>query len=56
VPSDSYEEAQFDEDELTDAVGVIVDYRSEFQSPLKKVTVGLRQVVERESSEVIVGQ
>lgn len=50
------EEAQFDDDELTDAVGVIVEYRSGFQDPLKKVTVGLRQFVERESSEVTVGQ
>lgn len=49
-------EAQFDEDELADAVGIIVEYRSGFQDPLKKVTVGLRQFVERESSEVTVGQ
>jgi hypothetical protein len=50
------EEAQFDEDELTDAVGIIVEYRSGFQKPLKEVTVGMRQFVERESSEVTVGQ
>jgi putative GTP pyrophosphokinase len=56
APSDSDEEAQFDDDELTDAVGVIVDYRSGFQDPLKKVTVGLRQFVERESTEITVGQ
>lgn len=49
-------EAQFDDDDLADAVGVIVDYRSGFQDPLKKVTVGLRQFVGRESSEVTVGQ
>jgi len=57
APSDSEEEEdQFDDDELTDAIGVIVDYRSGFQDPLKKVTVGLRQFVERESSEITVGQ
>jgi hypothetical protein len=56
APSGGEEEAQFDEDELTDAFGVIVEYRSGFQDPLKKVTVGLRQFVERESSEVTVGQ
>lgn len=52
----SNEDARFDDDELGDAVGVIVEYRSGFQDPLKKVTVGLRQFVARESSEVIVGQ
>jgi putative GTP pyrophosphokinase len=55
APSESAEQA-FDEDELTAAIGVVVDYRSGFQDPLKKVTVGLRQFVERESSEIIVGQ
>jgi hypothetical protein len=56
APSDGEKEDQFDDDELADAVGVIVDYRRGFQDPLKKVTVGLRQFVERESSEVTVGQ
>lgn len=56
APSDSEEEAQFGDDELGDAVGVLVEYRGGFQDPLKKVTVGLRQFVERESSEVTVGQ
>lgn len=56
APSSSKEEAQFDGDELVDAVGVLVEYRGGFQAPLKKVTVGLRQFVERESSEVTVGQ
>jgi putative GTP pyrophosphokinase len=35
---------------------VVYEYRSSFQDPLKKVTVGLRQFVERESNEIIVGQ
>jgi ppGpp synthetase/RelA/SpoT-type nucleotidyltranferase len=35
---------------------VAVDYRATFQEPLKKVTVGVRQFVERESSAIIVGQ
>ncbi len=56
TPSGSAEEEGFDEDELTDAFGVIVEYRNGFQAPLKKVTVGLRQFVERESTEVTVGQ
>ncbi|HSR95296.1 MAG TPA: RelA/SpoT domain-containing protein [Solirubrobacterales bacterium] len=56
APSGSAETQAFDEGELTAAVGVMVDYRSGFQDPLKKVTVGLRQFVERESSEIVVGQ
>ncbi len=56
TPSDSAEEASFDDNALGEAGIVIDDYRSGFQGPLKKVTVGLRQFVERESSEVIVGQ
>jgi hypothetical protein len=56
APSGSEEEDGFDEEELTEAVGIVVDYRGGFQDPLKKVTVGLRQFVERESSEVTVGQ
>jgi GTP pyrophosphokinase len=56
APSDGAAKHRFNEDELTDALGVIVDYRSGFQDPLKKVTVGLRQFVARESSEITVGQ
>jgi putative GTP pyrophosphokinase len=56
VPSGGDEERRFDEDELAEAVGTVVDYRSGFQAPLKKVTVGLRQFVERESDDVTVGQ
>lgn len=56
MPSGSEEEDNFDEEELTAAVGIVADYRSGFQDPLKKVTVGLRQFVERESNEVTVGQ
>lgn len=52
----SEEESAFDEDELLDAAAILSDYRAGFQEPLKKVTVGLRQFVERESSEVVVGQ
>lgn len=56
VPSDSEAEAQFDDDILTDAIAVVVEYRRGFQDPLKKVTVGLRQFVARETDEVTVGQ
>jgi len=56
APGGSEEEASFDEEELTEAVTIVVDYRSGFQDPLKKVTIGLRQFVGRESSEVTVGQ
>jgi GTP pyrophosphokinase len=56
TPAGSDEEAGFDLGELADALTMIGDYRGGFQGPLKKVTVGLRQFVGRESSEVIVGQ
>ncbi|MGV1047076.1 MAG: hypothetical protein ACOYD4_00935 [Solirubrobacterales bacterium] len=56
MPSDSDEEALFDDGELTNAVGIVVEYRRGFRDPLRKVTVGLRQFVERESTEVTVGQ
>jgi hypothetical protein len=56
APAGSDAERGFDEEELTDAVAIVVDYRSGFQDPLKKVTVGLRQFVERESTEVTVAQ
>lgn len=56
MPTDSEGEAEFGEDELGIAALMLSEYRAAFQSPLKKVTVGLRQFVERESSEVIVGQ
>lgn len=42
--------------DLMEAIVVILDYRGTYQSPLKKVTVGVRQFVQRESSEIIVGQ
>ncbi|WP_311315097.1 hypothetical protein, partial [Streptomyces naphthomycinicus] len=54
--SDSDEEAAYDRDELSDAALVLSDYRTGFQEPLKKVTVGLRQFVARESGEIVVGQ
>lgn len=56
VPSGSDAEKGFDEEALGDAFGVVIAHRSSFQAPLKKVTVGLRQFVERESDEVTVGQ
>lgn len=56
VPLDSPEEKEFDDDKVGDAALVVSDYRAGFQDPLRKVTVGLRQFVQRESSEVIVGQ
>lgn len=55
-PSGSEEYNSFDEEELAEAFDVVADYRSSFQDPLKKVTVGLRQFVQRESREVTVGQ
>lgn len=56
TPPDSEEEGRFDEDALVDATGIVAGYRSGFQAPLKKVTVGLRQFVAREASEIVVGQ
>lgn len=41
---------------LAEAVADAFDYREAFSDPLKKVTVGLRQFVARESAEVIVAQ
>ncbi len=56
TPAGSQEEAQFDPEQLSAAFDALSQYRSGFQDPLKKVTVGLRQFVEREASEVVVGQ
>jgi putative GTP pyrophosphokinase len=56
TPADSEEEAGFGEDKLGAAAVILSEYRADFQGPLKKVTVGLRQFVERESSEIVVGQ
>src|SRR5262245_33479066 len=56
TPADSEEEKQFDEDQIGDEALLVAEYRSGFQAQLKNVTVGLRQFVARESSEVIVGQ
>ena len=56
MPADSEDEAGIEEDELGSAALVLSEYRAEFQGPLKKVTVGLRQFVERESNEIVVGQ
>lgn len=44
------------DDVLTPHARVAFHYRATFQDPLKKVTVGVRQFVARESAEVIVGQ
>lgn len=38
------------------AFDLVIEFRDSFQDPLKKVTVGVRQFVQRESSEVIVAQ
>lgn len=44
-------------DELADAATLMFDYRATFQAPLKKVSVGLRQFVMRETTHpVVVGQ
>jgi GTP pyrophosphokinase len=45
-----------DDAELVDSVMDVVAYRQTFQSPLKKVTVGTRQFVRRDSNSVIVAQ
>ncbi|HEX3040949.1 MAG TPA: RelA/SpoT domain-containing protein [Solirubrobacterales bacterium] len=52
----SEEDEAVDDDELLRAVDIIDEYRSSFQGPLKKTTVGLRQFVQRESETVVVGQ
>lgn len=43
-------------DEAAEAAVLVWEYRRTFRTPLQKVTVGVRQFVERESSTVIVGQ
>lgn len=53
---DSEEDAAVDQDELSRAIDTVSEYRTGFQDPLKKTTVGLRQFVQRESGTVIVGQ
>jgi hypothetical protein len=52
----SEEDRAVDDDELSWAVDVLDEYRTGFQDPLKKTTVGLRQFVQRESETVVVGQ
>lgn len=52
----SEEDEAVDEEELVRAVDIIDEYRSGFQDPLKKTTVGLRQFVQRESETIVVGQ
>jgi len=52
----SDEDEAVDADELLRAVDIVDEYRSGFQGPLKKTTVGLRQFVQRESETVVVGQ
>lgn len=42
--------------ELLEDVDIVVAFRASFGYPLTKVSVGLRQFVERESSDVIVSQ
>lgn len=42
--------------EVGQAIDLADEYRATFSNPLKKVTVGVRQFVERETDEVIVGQ
>jgi len=42
--------------DLRQAIEVVSDYRASVSDPLKKVTVGVRQFVDRESTEVVVGQ
>lgn len=41
---------------LWDCAGDVIEYRASFQHPLNKVTVGVRQFVERESAQVVVAQ
>jgi putative GTP pyrophosphokinase len=42
--------------EVAEAFQLVWNFRRTFRSPLQKVTVGIRQFVQRESSAVIVGQ
>lgn len=44
------------DEDLFRSMDVVTTYRSSFQAPLTKTAVGLRQFVQRESSEVIVAQ
>lgn len=44
------------EGEVAEAFHLVWNFRRTFRSPLQKVTVGIRQFVQRESSAVIVGQ
>jgi len=52
----SEEDEAVDDHELLRAVNILDEYRTGFQGPLKKTTVGLRQFVQRESETVVVGQ
>src|SRR5574337_793891 len=45
-----------DDDTPEDALWMLWEYRRTFRKPLQKVTVGIRQFVARESSQVLVGQ
>jgi len=49
-------EALYTDEALESAIADAFDYREAFSDPLKKVTVGLRQFVARETTEVIVAQ
>ena len=44
------------DEELDARIELLWNYRATFRRPLKKVTVGVRQFVQRESSEVVVGE
>lgn len=46
----------FADADLREAAVVLAEYRVGFQNPLNKVTVGVRQFVDRESDDIVVGQ
>lgn len=43
-------------EEMQHALEVLSEFKASFQYPLTKVTVGLRQMVQRESATVVVAQ
>jgi len=44
------------DDEIHEALTILWEYRLSFRKPLKKVTAGLRQFVQRESSQTLVSE
>lgn len=49
-------ELELDEDVLTDALGVLGDYRETFSGPLNSITMGVRSMVKTAGAEQVVSQ